>query len=228
MKKKTSRKIGPANIEYWIGRGMSKTEAENKIIEIQNKARLTRYNNAKLRLSKKLKVGDKKGSRTVVSDNFKSGTEIGKSTGVLYVLVQCDCGREDWIRSRTFINGDSIFCPNCAHVMDRSATFGGYNDMPGRVWSRIKNNESAREHTKHTLDFDAKSVWQLMNDQNYKCALSGVDLDWESASLDRKNSEFGYALTNVQWVHKVVNLMKHSLDESEFLIWCEKIVNHKK
>ena len=227
VKKKTSHKIGPANIEYWINRGLSHEQAKNKIEEIQNKAKVAKYNKAKLRLLEKLKVGDKRGSRSIVNTEFKSGSELGKSTGALYVLVRCDCGRRDWIRGKSFINNECIFCPNCAHLMERSATFGGYNDMPGRVWSRIKNNESARVHTKNTLDFDARFVWELMNKQNYKCALSGVDLDWESASLDRKNSQVGYMSNNIQWVHKVVNLMKHSLDESEFLTWCEKIVKYK-
>ena len=44
-----------------------------------------------------------------------------------------------------------------------------------------------------------------------------------TASLDRINSKKGYVEGNIQWVHKDINMMKHCLETSDFIKWCEKI-----
>ena len=61
--------------------------------------------------------------------------------------------------------------------------------------------------------------------QNKKCALSGIDLIFEAnhgkiegnISLDRIDSQKGYTINNVQWVHKDINFMKQDFAENYFL-----------
>lgn len=76
-----------------------------------------------------------------------------------------------------------------------------------------------------------EQAWNLFLQQNKKCALSGIDIqfakktgkDWyknTTASLDRINSKLGYNLNNVQWVHKHVNFMKLQTPNDEFIKWC--------
>jgi hypothetical protein len=80
-----------------------------------------------------------------------------------------------------------------------------------------------------------EDIWQKFLDQNGKCALSGVNLTFgppsqirlSTASLDRIDSDKNYDITNVQWVHKQVNMMKQSLTNDELLEWCKKIVTNK-
>ncbi|WP_238595034.1 hypothetical protein, partial [Nocardia seriolae] len=45
-------------------------------------------------------------------------------------------------------------------------------------------------------------------------------------TLDRIDSSKGYAIDNVQWVHKDVNMIKWELSEEVFLATCLEIVNH--
>ena len=73
---------------------------------------------------------------------------------------------------------------------------------------------------------------QLMDDQNQRCAYTGDLIDAGgykryTASLDRINSDKGYTLDNVQFVHKAVNYAKHSLTEDAFFSMVEKIYRHK-
>lgn len=79
-----------------------------------------------------------------------------------------------------------------------------------------------------TLDY----IWELFEQQNRKCAISGVELIFNkvgenknvrTASLDRIDSEQGYVEGNVQWVHKTVNRMKSDLSDDEFINWCKII-----
>ena len=79
---------------------------------------------------------------------------------------------------------------------------------------------------------------ELWEKQEGKCKLSGVDLIYklgkyhngQTCSLDRIDSSKGYIEGNVQCVHKIVNFMKITLNNEEFIEWCHKIVkfNNKK
>lgn len=75
----------------------------------------------------------------------------------------------------------------------------------------------------------------LFVQQDRKCALTGLKLKLNrdsnepysatTASLDRIDSSKGYTIDNVQWVHKVINIMKNDHSQSEFVDWCRKVVN---
>jgi hypothetical protein len=90
------------------------------------------------------------------------------------------------------------------------------------------------------LDFNLTGayLWKLFIKQNKKCALSGLELHFPkawgvksktliTASLDRIDSNKGYIIGNVQWVHKTINTMKMNLTDSEFIKFCKKVaINH--
>ena len=107
----------------------------------------------------------------------------------------------------------------------------GYEEINGRYWYSIHHSAKLRN-----LEFNItlQDVWNLFIQQNRKCALTGVDIIFKSvgenqneqtASLDRIDSTKGYVLSNIQWVHKVVNRMKTNLSLNEFKNWCKLIVN---
>ena len=75
----------------------------------------------------------------------------------------------------------------------------------------------------------ATGLRQKMQEQDWRCALSGVDL-----SQSAKNTELdhivplskggAHVLSNVQLVHRIPNAMKRTMSEQVFLEWCRKIV----
>jgi hypothetical protein len=77
-------------------------------------------------------------------------------------------------------------------------------------------------------------VWELTpefidvmyNEQGGLCAISSLPISWSvsgwdhTASIDRINNEVGYVESNVQLVHKEVNMMRGSLGIERFQELC--------
>jgi hypothetical protein len=76
----------------------------------------------------------------------------------------------------------------------------------------------------------------LYEEQKQRCALTDLDIAFPLvghpqkalASIDRIDSNVGYTIENIQWVHKDVNLMKQNLSEDILLKLCKQIVEYKK
>lgn len=167
------------------------------------------------------------GDRTVVSSKIFTGLELGFKTGnTWYVQVMCKCGKLDWVRIHSLRQHSGKSCIRCCQSLGRSPTFKGHEDMPGRIMSRIKGSAQARTHTKGSINFTAKYIYELFHSQNCKCKFTNMPLDWSTASLDRIDSARGYEMGNVQWVHKKVNLMKLDMTDTEFVNWCKLIVGN--
>jgi hypothetical protein len=108
----------------------------------------------------------------------------------------------------------------------------GYEDISGQQWNDIKSS-SKRYGRVIPFEITIEQVWELFQKQKGKCALSGVEIHFPekstryggdcTASLDRIDSSKGYTIDNVQWVHKIVNLMKMNLPQDEFIKWCKLI-----
>ena len=103
-------------------------------------------------------------------------------------------------------------------------------DISNYHWTRININAKSRD-----LEFDItpEYIWNLWIEQQGKCKLTGVELNLKSiyeitASLDRIDSRYGYVVGNVQWIHKLVNWMKNSLSNNEFINICYCVVNNVK
>lgn len=114
-----------------------------------------------------------------------------------------------------------------------SNKFKGYGEISLTFFHSIKNCAKKREIK---FEIIIEQIWDLFLKQNRKCALSGVELKFESksqegdgfSSLDRIDSSKDYTLDNVQWVHKDVNIMKQDLVDKQFINWCHIISNHNK
>lgn len=77
----------------------------------------------------------------------------------------------------------------------------------------------------------AKELRALLEKQNYRCALTGVELTPETTQLDHRvplsrggNSE----LDNFQWLHSTVNQAKNAATNEEFIAMCERVIAHSK
>lgn len=114
-----------------------------------------------------------------------------------------------------------------------NGTWCGYKEISGTLWKQIKNSANVRNLL---FRINIKYIWRLFLKQDRKCALSGIELKFDSrqrikdgnASLDRIDSSKGYIKGNVQWVHKDLNTMKMDLTEEEFLKYCVMVVKFNK
>lgn len=104
--------------------------------------------------------------------------------------------------------------------------YKGHEGITGSIWGRIKQGA-----IKRGLDFTITIIeaWTLFEQQEGKCALTGLPIAigegrfMGTASLDRKDSSRGYLLDNIQWVHRNVNIIKHSCSQEYFITLCRKI-----
>ncbi len=72
----------------------------------------------------------------------------------------------------------------------------------------------------------AKDLLAKIESQGFRCALSGLPITPETASLDHivPVSEGGsHSVANLQWVHTSVNVMKARLSQMEFIETCKKV-----
>lgn len=156
-----------------------------------------------------------------------------KSGGTVRMLrVRCGCGLEA-DRSLTSLHyGRSLSCPSCVGVGDiRASSDDLADDVPSWMFRSIVRGAREREIE---FELDRDDLTLLLWEQDYKCALSGMELEIAkeprrgsrtTASLDRIDSSGPYELGNVQWVRKELNLMKSNFQQAEFIEWCRRVVD---
>jgi len=112
----------------------------------------------------------------------------------------------------------------------------GYKLINGSHFNSIKSSAQIR-----CLKFEVskEQIYDLFLIQKCKCKISGVELTMPennndyitgnfTASLDRIDSNKGYTIDNIQWVHKKINIMKQNMTDQEFINWCKIISDFNK
>ena len=172
--------------------------------------------------------GEMVGMWTIVSDTpFPE-----KKTFKCYcVKAKCQCGKESILPCWRFDRGCSKGCQTCRVAGQGSYLWKGYGEISGRLLTQIRNSAKIRGIEHAVSD---KYLWELFLKQSRMCALTGVELVFDSshsekntASLDRIDSTKGYVNENVMWVHKDVNLMKHTFGLDYFIDLCGKIYERR-
>lgn len=145
-------------------------------------------------------------------------------------LCQCNCGRQKVVNASSLLRGLTFSC-NC---LKEEKVRKGYKDISFNWWKR-KNNEARTRDLEFNITIEY--VWELYEKQNRKCSLTDLDIVfyqdsnqccYQTASIDRIDSNKGYIEGNVQIIHKTVNLMKNFLRDDEFIAFCNLIaMNHK-
>lgn len=160
-------------------------------------------------------------------NHIPEGTKFGKLTVKRYSHRKrteamwecvCECGNLTYVSSH-YLKGR------------KSHRWNGYEEISLEFWNVAKRNAIKRGLQ---FDINIEYGWGLFLEQNKKCALSGLDLYFSrttksfdgNASLDRIDSEIGYVIGNVQWVHKNVNKMKNNYTQESFLDLIKKIYEH--
>lgn len=84
------------------------------------------------------------------------------------------------------------------------------------------------------VDFDREYLKELWENQNHKCALSGIEMTTTffqgrtltNISVDRIDSSKGYIKENVQLVCMAINQMKSDMSKEELINFCKLIINY--
>lgn len=102
-----------------------------------------------------------------------------------------------------------------------NAAWTGYKDVPGKVFSRLKNGA---KHRNIEVTITIEDIYSQYIKQLKKCAFTGVPLEFGlDASVDRINSREGYHVWNIQIVHKTLNMMKKDMPNDLFISWCRMV-----
>lgn len=137
-----------------------------------------------------------------------------------YWKVRCKCSYETLRCSTHLIDLRGKACKSCTQ---RKHTFEK---------SYLLRVERRAIKAKLEFDLDVDYIIQLLENQEYKCSLSGMHIEvrkmWhgkitQTASLDRIDNEKGYIKGNVQWLHKDINNMKYIFTESYFKELCKNV-----
>lgn len=117
-----------------------------------------------------------------------------------------------------------------------SHNWKGWEGISGRYWSSLKCGAKSRGIK---FDLRPEDIWNKFIEQDRKCALTGLKLSLRAdlhtskegskeidASLDRIDSSKGYEPTNIQWVHKIVQIMKNRWSNDEYVRFCHLVASN--
>lgn len=143
----------------------------------------------------------------------------------------CDCGKITFVAAGNLKSLHTQTCGCLKAQRRRELSFAlGHCGLPRGIWSNVLKNA---RHSGRSVGITIEHAWEVFERQQGKCALSGVELvlvpsaKKTTASLDRIDSSIDYLLDNVQWVHKVIQLMKGDADQCEFIEFACKIALHQ-
>lgn len=167
----------------------------------------------------KLEPGDEFHFLTVV------GPAPSRSKCAMY-FCDCRCGRVNVpVRARYLVNKKT---KSCGCLRKSGANWRGHGGISSTYWSRLKYDAAARDLA---FSVTIEQAWDKFLTQGGTCALTGVELVFDrnrqkahqTASFDRIDSDKGYVLDNVQWVHRDINMMKRDIPQTRFIEWCRKV-----
>ncbi len=144
-------------------------------------------------------------------------------------MMRCDCGR---VYSQCLFNVTSgkskgcwkCFTENCS--LNLNPAWKGSKDIPKAYISNLAWGAKQRGIKFSITLYHLQKKWDASGGI---CSLSGMPMAiGATASLDRINSDKAYVPSNVQWVHKMVNRMKNSYGEKEFIEACCRIADFQR
>lgn len=179
------------------------------------------------------KVGDKHGKWTVVCDKINPSKRHSAR-----ILCECSCKRTTkYVLVFDLLHGKANKCRLCSDEVNSasgglSKNWKGVKDVPHNYFNTIRHHAIGRNIEYNiTIEY----VADIFEKQNKQCVYTkrvlcfgrkGKIKTETTASLDRINSELGYVVGNVQWVHKEVNLLKSDYTHKEFISLCKEIIDN--
>lgn len=123
-------------------------------------------------------------------------------------------------------------CKECHILIGKEQRYKRIKTIEGTLKELLKRSRNCKKGKEEVCNLDLEYLLSLYDNQQGKCALSGVELETatfynlKGISIDRINSDIGYIKGNIQLVCWVVNQMKNDLSNEELIQWSGYIVNH--
>lgn len=175
----------------------------------------------------KIKKGDRFGRLVAIE---RTSPHPDRKGHIVRWICLCDCGNKKSVYSSELLMSHTRSCGCIKRTCgEGSVKYKGHHGISGSYWGVVKKGASVRGLS---FSITIEYAWQLFLDQGETCALTGLPLKifssrrrgiYKTASLDRINSELGYEVGNVQWVHKDVNQLKMDLDEDRLFFLCNLV-----
>ncbi len=170
-------------------------------------------------------VGSKFGMLTVVE--LAGSNRQGSRSWICH----CDCGNFTRLSSDHLMRKHRSVT-SCGCKLKRrglnNPQFKGVGDISASWWSARIERSSKRKNGKLLIDLTMEQAWDLYLKQNGKCNFSGIDISigtskTDMASIDRIDNTIGYTISNIQWVHKDINMMKRIYSTEYFIKLCKLV-----
>ena len=152
----------------------------------------------------------------------------------IYLRICPICGTEELMAK------NQKYCtPQCkgkVKYVDGSASTEEQYKLISGNWVRYCSRLLYYDGRKRSL-LTRDIILKKLEDQNYKCALTGVDLTCTlskgttsitNASIDRKIAGGPYTEDNIQIVCRAINSWISNLTVDHFIEWCKKVVDYNK
>jgi len=123
-------------------------------------------------------------------------------------------------------------CKSCSNSKTENCSHKGWvKDVLRVSFAKKYEAQAILRDINWEVSFDYLA--DLLISQDFKCALTDWDIDAmdvqkNTASLDRIDSSKGYIEGNVQWVHKMVNMCKQQYTQKEFIDMCKSVADKVK
>lgn len=164
-------------------------------------------------------IGRKYGQWTVISTEIKRHGDINRTA---FFRVQCQCGGTGWRNAYSLESGRTKACKSCCKCPNNLSSF---------ILSYYRRIKRRAISSNFPFNITPEYLQTLYENQQGKCALTGLPIEFkehylqgsQTSSLDRINSDYGYIVGNLQWVHKDINFMKGLLSQKRFIELCSLV-----
>lgn len=160
--------------------------------------------------------------------------EVTKNKDGRWVKHCPTCGEEQsYLRRNYAVESLSLNkeCKKCSNKRVENCHRGWHRGVRVSWFNKFKSNSELRGIQ---WDLSLDDVADLMEAQEFKCALTGWSIEFPEsghpqkapASIDRVDSKKPYSRDNIQLVTREVNMMKQQYSQADFIKTCKAVAEH--